>query len=166
MNYKVTGKQKNSKMCFVCGMDNKLGLYTVFYEIENGELVGLCKTREEHQSYPGRVHGGIISALLDETIGRAVNITEKDAWGVTVELNIKFRKPIPLGEDIKVVGRITKNSLKGFSGTGEIVLENGDVAATATGMYMKLPAGDITNASIQEEMFLIQSENEIKEINV
>ena len=42
-----------------------------------------------HQSYPGILHGGIISAILDETIGLAIMITEENVLGVTVELKLK-----------------------------------------------------------------------------
>ena len=71
MKYKVLKKQNVGKMCFVCGTENNLGLKTDFYELENGELVGICKFKEGHQSFPGRGHGGVSAALLDETIGRA-----------------------------------------------------------------------------------------------
>ncbi|MCG8481943.1 MAG: PaaI family thioesterase, partial [Clostridia bacterium] len=110
MKHKVTKRQYNSRMCLVCGMENELGLKTRFYETENGELVGLFMPKEEFQSYPERLHGGISSAILDEIIGRAVNIEEPDVWGVTVELNLKFKKPVPLDKEIKAIGRITKSN--------------------------------------------------------
>ena len=84
---KVTGKQENSKMCFVCGLKNRYGLKAQFYETENNEIVAIFKGEEEHQGYPGRLHGGIAASILDETIGRAINInSENELWGVTLEL--------------------------------------------------------------------------------
>ena len=74
MHYHVKRKQPNSKMCFVCGMKNSFGLQTFFYELENNELLAIFKPGEEHQSYPGRLHGGIAAAILYETIGRAIMI--------------------------------------------------------------------------------------------
>ncbi len=151
MKHKVTKRQYNSRMCLVCGMDNDLGLKTRFYEIDSGELVGLFLPKEEYQSYPERLHGGISSAILDEIIGRAINIEEPDVWGVTVELNLKFKKPIPLDKEIKAVGRITKANRKLFEGTGEIILENGEVAVQAYGKYLKLPVDKITNTDFVNE---------------
>lgn len=58
LKYKVIKKQNSSKSCVVCGTANDLGLKTSFYEIENGELVAICNTKDWHKSYPGRVHGG------------------------------------------------------------------------------------------------------------
>lgn len=145
MRYKVLRKQNVGRECIVCGVDNELGLKASFYELENKELVAICNTKDWHQSYPGRVHGGISAALLDETIGRAISIDDDTIWGVTVSLDIKYKKPVPTDQQIKIVGRITKENRKLFEGSGEIILENGDIAATATGKYMKMPIKQIIN---------------------
>ena len=88
-----------------------------------------------HQSYPQRMHGGITSALLDETIGRAVQILNTDIWGVTVELNVKFIKPVPLDKKLYVVGYITNLRSRLFEGEGYICDENQEILATAKGKY-------------------------------
>ena len=72
--------------------------------------------REEHQSYPGRLHGGVSSAILDETIGRAILLLQPDAWGVTVEFSVRFRRPLPLDEEIRCVARITRDTSRLFEG--------------------------------------------------
>ncbi len=151
MKHKVTGKQYNSKKCLVCGLKNDLGLKASFYEMDNGELVAIFNPIEEHQSYPGRLHGGIAGAILDETIGRAILISDRDAWGVTVELNLKYKKPVPLNEELRVVGRITKDSKRLFEGSGEILLANGDIAVTACGKYIKMPIDKIADFDEQNE---------------
>lgn len=167
MKYKVVKKQNNAKTCIVCGLKNDIGLKTEFYELENGELVGLCIPKDEHQSYPERLHGGISSALLDETIGRSVCIVEPEMWGVTIELSLKYRKPVPLNEEIKIVGRVTKNNHRIFEGTGEIILPNGDVAVTAFGRYMKMPIEKITGADFEEDEWVMNiKESDPKEIEL
>lgn len=145
MKYKVLKKQNISSHCIVCGIDNDLGLKANFYELENNELVAICDTKEWHQSYPGRMHGGMSAAILDETIGRAITILDGEIWGVTVSLDIKYKKPVPTDCKIKVVGRITKQNRKLFEGSGEIILPDGEVAVTASGKYMKMPIEKITN---------------------
>ena len=115
MRYKVKRKQPNSKMCLVCGLKNEFGLYTSFYELENGELMAVFQPRDVHQSYPGRLHGGIISTILDETIGRAIMISHNhEFWGVTMEITVRFKKPVPLDEELRVIGRITKDAKRIF----------------------------------------------------
>ena len=139
MAEKVRRKQQNSKMCLVCGLGNSFGLKASFFELENDELVAVFRPQDEHQGYPGRLHGGMASAILDEAIGRAIMLTfGDDVWWVTVDLSVKFRKPIPLDQELRVFGRITKPGTRFFEGTGEIVLDDGRVAATGTGRYMKV----------------------------
>jgi uncharacterized protein (TIGR00369 family) len=156
MKHKITGKQHNSRKCLVCGLKNDLGLKASFYELDNDELAAIFTPIEEHQSYPGRLHGGISAAILDETIGRAILMKDRDAWGVTVELKLEYKKPVPLNEELKVVGRITKDSKRIFEGTGEILLPNGDIAVTAFGKYIKMPLDKIADFDEQDEEWKVE----------
>jgi acyl-coenzyme A thioesterase PaaI-like protein len=152
MPHPVVRKQPNSKMCLVCGLKNDGGLKASFFEVATGELVALFTPRDEHQSYPGRLHGGIITAILDETIGRAVMITcQEEIWGVTLEFTTRFRKPVPLGVELKVVGRIVKEEGRVFEGSGEILLPDGEVAATGTGKYLRLPIARIADFDVDAQ---------------
>ena len=152
MRHTVTGKQPNSRMCLVCGLKNPFGLHTSFFELDNDELLGVFTPREEHQSYPGRLHGGITSTILDETMGRAIMIKSSgEVWGVTVELNIRFKKPVPLDQELRVLGRITKDSSRFFEGTGELLLEDGTIAAEGHGKYLKVPLAKIADFDADEQ---------------
>ncbi|MCE5253126.1 MAG: PaaI family thioesterase [Actinomycetia bacterium] len=150
MRHEIRAAQNVSRMCLVCGIENGAGLRGRFFVLENGELAGMFRPREEHQSYPGRLHGGVISAILDETIGRAINVADSHTWGVTVEFTVRFRRPVPLDREVKAVGRITRDSNRIFEGTGEILLEDGTIAAEAHGRYMKLPIEDIAAVEFSE----------------
>ncbi|OFW61648.1 MAG: thioesterase [Actinobacteria bacterium RBG_16_64_13] len=146
----VKAAQKVSRMCLVCGVENPAGLKGRFFELEGGELAGVFQTGQQHQGYPGRLHGGLVSAILDETIGRAINLAHSDAWGVTVEFTVKFRKPVPLDREIRAIGRITRDSSRIFEGTGEIVLEDGSIAANAHGKYLKLPIDAVATTEFSQ----------------
>jgi uncharacterized protein (TIGR00369 family) len=137
-------------MCLVCGVENAAGLKARFFELDNGELAGVFQPLPEHQGYPGRLHGGMASAILDETIGRAINIAETHTWGVTVEFTVKFRKPVPLDQEVRAIGRITRDASRLFEGTGEIVLEDGSVAVEARGKYLKMPIEVIADVEFSE----------------
>jgi len=145
MERKVLGAQNISRMCLVCGAENPAGLHGRFFVLEGGDLLGVFGPQEGHQSYPGRLHGGISSAVLDETIGRAVTIDNPGIWGVTAELTVRYRKPVPLDREIRVLGRIVRDTSRLFEGTGEIVLDDGSVAAEASGRYLKMKLEDITD---------------------
>ena len=140
MKRKVAKKQHNSKMCFVCGLKNVAGLKASFYETDDGALVATFTPDAVHQSYPGRLHGGIAATILDETIGRTVMIgSDTEIWGVTLELTVEYKKPIPLDVELRVTGRLTEQNSRFFSGSGEILLPDGSAAALAKGRYMKVP---------------------------
>ena len=152
MIHTVTAKQPNSKMCLVCGLKNPFGLHASFFELDNNELLAVFKPKDEHQSYPGRLHGGIISTILDEAIGRAIMIhSEGDIWGVTVDLQIRFKKPVPLDEELRILGRITKDSSRFFEGTGELLLQDGTVAAKGHGKYLKIPLENIADFDVNHQ---------------
>ncbi len=164
--YKVHRKQPNSRMCLVCGLKNPYGLHASYYELDNGDLVCVFRPQEHHQSYPGRMHGGITAAVLDETIGRAVmHRRDTPTWGVTVEFSIKYRKPIPYGEELRAVGRITNDSGRLFEGTGELLLADGSVAAEATGKYLKMPIDKIADFDVDaQEWHVIDRPEDPREI--
>ena len=97
------------------------------------------------------MHGGVATTILDETIGRAIGIGRGDqVWGVTLELTTKFRKPIPLDQELKIVGRVLTKGSRVFEGTGEIVLENGEIAVSAAGKYLIVPFDKITDAVMND----------------
>jgi acyl-coenzyme A thioesterase PaaI-like protein len=153
VKFAVRAAQDVSKMCAVCGRQNPLSLKARFFELENDELLGVFTPCDEHQGYPGRMHGGIATAAVDETIGRAINIIEPGTWGVTVSLSVRFRKPVPLDREMHAVARITSDSSRLFEGTGEIVLDDGTVAVEASGTYMKLPIERIAQGDVSEQIF-------------
>jgi uncharacterized protein (TIGR00369 family) len=141
----VIKKHNAGKGCFVCGVHNPFGLHTDFFELEDGTLAAKVTPSEHHQSYPGRLHGGISAALLDETIGRAITALESDTWAVTVEITTRYKKPVPYGVALTVTGRVVENNRRLFTGEGAILLPDGEVAVTATAKYMKLKLSDIAD---------------------
>lgn len=146
-------KQPSSYDCFICGVKNVGGVHVAFYEDHNdagqGEVLARFTGRSEHQGYPGRMHGGVITGILDETIGRAINIGdspgEETVWGVTIELNVQFLKPVPLEVELTARGRILEEQRRLFIGSGELYLPSGEVAATATGKFIKMALGEISD---------------------
>lgn len=168
MQHKIVRKQYNSKLCFICGLKNNSGLQASFYEMENGVLVATFVPTLEHQGYPGRLHGGIASAILDETMGRAVMVgCEEEIWGVTVELNLTYKKVIPLGVELRVVARISEQNSRFFHGTGEILLPSGEVAVVGRGKYLKAPLEKIADFDrVENEWVVVQNESDPESIEI
>ena len=87
-------------LCFVCGPRNRSGLRLRF-EREGGVVTTTFRGREEHQGFPGYVHGGVITALLDETMSR-VSLLE-DRWTMTARMEVRFRRPVPVDQPVTAV---------------------------------------------------------------
>jgi uncharacterized protein (TIGR00369 family) len=168
VKHKVLKKQHISKMCFVCGEKNDFGLHAKFYETDSNELVALITPSEQHQGYPGRMHGGIAATILDETIARSIcNGKEEQIWGVTLELKTRFRKPVPLGKELKIVGRVTREGSRSFEGTAEIVLPDGEIAVTAEGKYMKASIERIADdPGVNDDWFFVSAPGDPSEIEI
>jgi len=129
-------KQPNSRYCFLCGLENPIGLKLAYYDEDGGRVTVRFAPCEEHQGYPGVLHGGIICALLDETIGRT--LVRRDIWAMTVDLNVRFRQSVPLGQELTVVGELVRLRSRTMEGRGEVRLADGTVAATAEARYIRL----------------------------
>jgi acyl-CoA thioesterase FadM len=101
----------------------------------------------------------VLSAVLDETIGRSILVSSPDSWSVTVELALRYRKPVPLDREIRVLARMTRDTSRLFEGTGEILLEDGTVAVEASATYFKMPIERIAQRDFAEEWFPDDREN-------
>jgi uncharacterized protein (TIGR00369 family) len=150
-------KQPTSRMCFVCGESNHGGVHVRFYEQEDGSLLARFTGADHHQGYQGRMHGGVITAIMDETMGRAIMITHGEAiWGVTAEFSVRFRKPVPLGVDLTAIGRIVSEKSRTFEGAGELYLPDGSVAVEGSGKYVKLDISRIADFDADREQWYIR----------
>ena len=132
-------KQANSDYCFVCGRKNPKGLYMTFFDNGQDEVMSHYTVTEDYQGYPGVVHGGIVTSMLDEVVARVSFIGDPHKFMMSVKLEVKFRKPVPTLTPLKVVGRIIK--LRGRLGqaVGEVILPDGSVAAESSMTLADMP---------------------------
>ena len=141
---KVKRKQGNAKDCIVCGIDNPYGIKASFYEMEDDSVCALFQYQFNHQSYPERVHGGMICAIIDETIGRAIWCSEPGTYGCTLKINIEYHKGVPYNTPLRCIGRIDKKNQITFHGTAEIQTVDGGMLAKGDALYMRLPKSVIS----------------------
>ena len=147
----VSDTQNISRMCLVCGEENPLSLHAQFLNLDDGRLCAKFQGSDVHQSYPGRMHGGMISAILDECIGRAVQVSHPEVFGVTLELTVRYRKPVPLNQMLTVIAEVTEHRSRLFIGQGKLLLDDGTVAADATARYYQLDVDNIADGGLTAE---------------
>lgn len=130
-------RQPGSALCFVCGTKNPHGLGASFYD-DGREVWTELTPAEHHQGWPGVLHGGISSAILDETIGRVAFL--HDRWVQTGKLALRFVRPAPLGVLLRAVGRLERNHARLMEMSGELlVASTGELLASAQGTFVPLP---------------------------
>lgn len=140
-------------MCIMCGLDNPYGVRAPFYNMEDGSVMSIFNYREQHQSYPGRVHGGLITAMLDELGFRALWADElnESSFGVTTSLEIKYRKPVPYETELIGYGKIIKKTSNFFTAEAKIYDKYGAVLSNSLVKYIKLPVDRIADGVVEHE---------------
>jgi Thioesterase superfamily len=73
-------------------------------EIVDGAAVGTCTLGLIYEGPPSYVHGGVSALLLDQILGHAQ--AERGHLGMTVELSIRYRKPVPLQTPLRIIGQL------------------------------------------------------------
>ena len=157
---KVLSKQKNSKYCFICGMENPIGLKSQFYNMEDGSVMNLFQYLPEHQSFPQRVHGGLITTMLDELAMRAYWVKDETVFGVTTSMETKFRKPVPYNVELLGKGEVISDTSRFFKTKTIITDRDNVVYAEAVTSYIKLPPSKIIgDIDYHSEMGYFSNEN-------
>jgi uncharacterized protein (TIGR00369 family) len=143
-------------MCFVCGIENPIGLHLHFYTDDQGRCTAVFRPRPDHQSYPGQLHGGIISTLLDETMGRV--LTPRNVWAVTGRIEISFRRPVPIDQELRVVGELVRERGNAYEARGELRLSDGTVLAEGKGLYIRIPEERVQEARSRLDFWAVVPE--------
>jgi len=74
--------------------------------MEGSKAVGRVTFGVTYEGVPGHVHGGMVAAALDETLGfLAVN---NDIGGLTAVLTVRYRAPTPLQTDLSIEASVVR----------------------------------------------------------
>ena len=159
MKYSILRQLKNADNCIVCGTENPASMNARFYVLDNDDILCIAHPGKDHESYPGRLHGGLVSSVLDECMARVLQAEDIDATAITLSMTVNFRIPVPTEEKLHAISHLIKRYSNGaFTASAEIRLKNGQIAAEATGKYLLVPpeklseSGAGNNFVIQEDI--------------
>lgn len=119
----------DNQYCFVCGRDNPLG-FKANIEVNREQLSAQCTLAvpAEYQGWQGMVHGGVISALLDEvSVYAGMTVAEPV---VTGELKTRFRKPVPVEYEVTVSAQVVKQDRRTILVEAQLTMQ-GELLASA-----------------------------------
>jgi len=132
-------KQPNSSHCFACGLENSFGLQIHFYDNGVDEVFANYVVPDQYQGFPGVVHGGITATILDELVGRAAMADNLNQFRVSAKLTVRYRKPIPIGETLSMMGKVLRRRGRIAVSRAEIRLPDGTIGAEAEATLVHLP---------------------------
>lgn len=127
-------------ICYGCGINNEHGLHIkTRWDGEIGHSTFI--PRPEHTAFPGYVYGGLLASLIDcHSMGTAIaamyDAENREAGSspeitcVTGNLNVSYKKPTPIGVELKLESRIKELTEKKAIVTTEIIV-NGEICVTA-----------------------------------
>lgn len=126
----------DSDSCYVCGRINPYGLQ-VRFNVDSGEVRTEFTADEHRCGFKGIVHGGVLSTLLDETMGWAPAYLKR-RFCYAAELRIRFLRPAPAGEPLVITGRMKADRGRVWETEGEVRGVDGTLYARGWGKYMPM----------------------------
>jgi len=151
MNGKLLPSSRN---CFVCGVENPVGLKLKFFLVEAGLVEAAYEAPARFEGYPGVLHGGIVASILDETSGRAFGLSEEQPrFMFTAKLEVIYRKNVPIGKPLRIVGKAIKDrgcSAEGWAGIYDS--DTGDLLAEGKTILANVPQEKLKEISEEEKI--------------
>ncbi len=107
--------------CVVSGRANPMGIGARAWR-EGDEAVCQVVLGKAFEGAPGRAHGGVVAALMDQTMGLVMSISGSPAF--TGRLTVTYRHPTPLGRQLEGRARLAARTGRKMTVVGE--LRDGD----------------------------------------
>ncbi|MGB8658305.1 MAG: PaaI family thioesterase [Candidatus Zixiibacteriota bacterium] len=125
---------KRYPQCFVCGDKNPYGLNVPFF-LDDDKVVAEYTAGSHFQGYKDILHGGILSALLDEVMIRAV--LAQGIMSLTSEMTVRFKKPVRVGDRLSLEGRLVEDKGRFLLAEGKITNQDQEVVAAGEGKFFR-----------------------------
>ena len=134
--------------CFGCGGANDSGMRLTFELDETTKrATGKFILGSRYAGGAGFAHGGVIAILLDEAMGKISKLTEERA--VTAELNIAYRKPVPVDAEITVTGWQEEEKGRNRFRIAEIHSADGTLLVRGRGRFVVIAQPAAVGSAVQ-----------------
>lgn len=127
-------RSQSHPFCFVCSAPNPTGLALGHTFQPDGSVTASFTGNCALEGYAGLLHGGVIAALLDGAMTNC--LFAHGGVAMTGELNVRYREPVPLGEEMTVRAMIKESFFPLHLLTAELK-QGSAVKATATAKFME-----------------------------
>lgn len=120
--------------CFACGASNPVGLHLGDADLEGDVAVTRFRPIDHHGGAGDTLHGGLAATVLDEIMVWAAILTHR-VLAVTGTMDLRYRRPVSVGDDISVRGRVEERSGRRLRCSAALEV-GGQAAVTAAGLYL------------------------------
>ena len=118
--------------CFGCSPHNHHGLHLEFFsDDEKNEVFSVVEQTDDFHGFPGLLHGGIASTLMDE-IGFWILFDRLGKFGLTVNMNIDYIKAIQLPQRLEVRASVISSKKRSAMVACRVIDSQGDICAEGT----------------------------------
>ncbi len=132
------GLEREGYNCFGCCPGNPSGLKMEFYE-DGDEVVSFVHPSDNYQGWLKTLHGGIQATMMDE-IAMWVIARKLQTSGMTTRMDIKYRHPVPTGDDVTIEIRSSiKETRRNFAILEARIISGGQVCSSAEITYFCFP---------------------------
>ena len=145
---------RTDSMCFGCSPANPTGLRLEFFT-DDESIFSWVKVPGHLSGWKNLVHGGVISTILDEIMGRSV-IYKMKCLAMTKSMTVDFLKPIPIDKELRAEGRLIeiKNEREVLA-EGLIFGEAGELCARSRGTFAFFKPNDGEKLGIKDDDALV-----------
>ena len=119
--------------CFACGGTNPIGMHLAI-ELGEGTATTTWVAGKDYVGWEEKVHGGILSTLLDEVMAWAPS--SYDSWAVTAEITIRYRASANPGEELTARGWVIERRRRIYRVKGEIRGADDRLIAEGEGRFL------------------------------
>ncbi|HAB19907.1 MAG TPA: PaaI family thioesterase [Verrucomicrobiota bacterium] len=128
----------NTRNCFVCGLQNPVGL-RLGIATDRRVVEARFQFRREFCGFTDTIHGGLIATVLDEIMVWAVGVGTGEL-SYCAEMTVRFQRPATPESDILARGELEANKRgRLFLAKGELFNTAGDLLSESTGKYLPIP---------------------------
>ncbi|MEU9640300.1 PaaI family thioesterase [Streptomyces tendae] len=123
--------------CFGCSPHNRIGLALEMFRLADGRLATDITFSDDYASYPGVVHGGIVSVLVDELMGDLIAL-DRGLLAFSVTLRTKFLRPLRIGTPYRAIARITREGSGAVHAEADVIGLDGTPHVMANSTYQPI----------------------------
>lgn len=132
--------------CFVCERSNAHGLQIPFAHDEDRDaVIADFAVGADFSGAPAYVHGGVLSAVLDEAMAWAA-IAVGGAFALTSELSIRFLRPARIGRTYHVEATLIDTTAQQIHAQALLTDDRDRICASATATLVPLGAAHAADA--------------------